>query len=45
LPKNPPLSFSLAIERALDGGDKTVQVDFIATWLFRSRAPCFAEGK
>jgi hypothetical protein len=32
-----PLSFSLAIERALDGGDKTVQLNFIATWFFRSR--------
>ena len=40
-----PLSFSLAIERALDGGDKTVQFNFIATFFFRSRAPSSAEGK
>ena len=40
-----PLSVSLSIEKALDGGDKTVQVNFIATWYFRSTAPSSADGK
>ena len=39
-----PVSFSLSIEKPLDGGDKTVQLNFIANWFFRSRAPS-GEGK
>ena len=40
-----PLSVSLSIEKALDGGDKTVQVNFIATWYFRTTAPSSTDGK
>jgi hypothetical protein len=40
-----PLSFSLSIEKTLDGGDKTVQLNFISTWFFRSRTPSSAEGR
>ena len=34
-----PLSFSLSITKAFDGGEKTFQIDFIAAWFFRSKAP------
>ncbi len=40
-----PLSFSLSIKKAFDGGEKKFQVNFIATWFFRSKAPSSAEGK
>ena len=40
-----PLSFSLSITKAFDGGEKTFQINFIAAWFFRSKAPSSAEGK
>ena len=40
-----PLSFSLSIKKAFDGGDKKFQVNFVATWFVRSKAPSSAEGK
>jgi len=39
-----PLSFSLSIKKAFDGGGKKFEVNFIATWFVRSKAPPPAEG-
>jgi hypothetical protein len=40
-----PLSLSLSIKKAFDGAEKKFEVNFIATWFVRSKAPSSAEGK
>lgn len=40
-----PVSLSLSMTKAFDGGEKKFQVNFTSAWFVRSKAPPSAEGK